>query len=123
MAPGPEAPSNQASLEDNIHEVGAALAAGMAANRSRGRAIDERAMQLASGDDELQAALFRLVDELAEDQRRVMVMRFADEKSIREIAESIGRSEGAVKQLQFRALENLRKEFTTEGTEKIKSEL
>jgi RNA polymerase sigma-70 factor (ECF subfamily) len=55
---------------------------------------------------ERSAALFRLVDELAEDQRRVLVMRFAEEKSIREIAEALGRSEGAVKQLQFRALEN-----------------
>ena len=35
-------------------------------------------------------------------------MRFAEEKSIREIAHEIGRSEGAVKQLQFRALQNLR---------------
>src|SRR5271170_6917660 len=48
------------------------------------------------------ARLFRLVEELPEDQRRVVVMRFAEEKSIREIAGEIGRSEGAVKQLQFR---------------------
>ena len=57
---------------------------------------------------ERRALLFRLVDELAEDQGRVLVMRFAEEKSIREIAGALGRSEGAVKQLQFRALENLR---------------
>ena len=57
---------------------------------------------------ERQTHLFRLVDELAEDQRRVMVMRFAEEKSIGEIAQTLGRSEGAVKQLQFRALQNLR---------------
>ena len=46
-------------------------------------------------------------------------MRFADEKSIREIAGELGRSEGAVKQLQFRALENLRKQdwFTTDDTD------
>jgi DNA-directed RNA polymerase specialized sigma24 family protein len=37
------------------------------------------------------------------------MMRFGDERSIREIAGELGRSEGAVKQLQFRALENLRK--------------
>jgi RNA polymerase sigma-70 factor (ECF subfamily) len=54
------------------------------------------------------ARLFRLVEELPEDQRRVVVMRFAEEKSIREIATEIGRSEGAVKQLQFRGLQNLR---------------
>ncbi|MFN2408373.1 MAG: RNA polymerase sigma factor [Pyrinomonadaceae bacterium] len=48
------------------------------------------------------------MDKLPEDQRLVIVMRFADEKSIREIADALGRSEGAVKQLQFRGLENLR---------------
>lgn len=57
---------------------------------------------------ERRARLFRAVDKLPEDQRRVIVRRFADEKSIREIGEELGRSEGAVKQLQFRALENLR---------------
>jgi len=57
---------------------------------------------------ERQTGLFRLVDALGEDQRRVLVMRFADEKSIAEIAQTLGRSEGAIKQLQFRALQNLR---------------
>ncbi|HEX7296207.1 MAG TPA: sigma-70 family RNA polymerase sigma factor, partial [Pyrinomonadaceae bacterium] len=57
---------------------------------------------------ERRARTFSAVDKLPEDQRRVIVMRFADEKSIREIADELGRSEGAVKQLQFRALENLR---------------
>jgi RNA polymerase sigma-70 factor (ECF subfamily) len=57
---------------------------------------------------ERRARVFSAVDKLPEDQHRVIVMRFADEKSIREIAEELGRSEGAVKQLQFRALENLR---------------
>jgi RNA polymerase sigma-70 factor (ECF subfamily) len=57
---------------------------------------------------ERRARLFSAVEKLAEDQRRVILMRFADEKSIREIAHDLGRSEGAVKQLQFRALENLR---------------
>lgn len=57
---------------------------------------------------EHRATLFRLVDRLPPDQRRVIAMRFAEEKSIREIAETLGRSEGAVKQLQWRALETLR---------------
>jgi RNA polymerase sigma-70 factor, ECF subfamily len=52
--------------------------------------------------------LFSMVEQLPEDQRRVIGMRFAEEKSIREIATELGRSEGAVKQLQFRALQNLR---------------
>lgn len=54
------------------------------------------------------ARLFRLVNTLAEDQRTVIAMRFAEEKSIREIAKHMGKSEGAVKQLQFRGLQNLR---------------
>jgi RNA polymerase sigma-70 factor, ECF subfamily len=54
------------------------------------------------------AHLYRLVDQLPADQRRVVEMRFAEDKSIREIAQELGRSEGAVKQLQFRALEKLR---------------
>ena len=57
---------------------------------------------------ERRARLFRAVDKLPDDQRRVIVLRFSEEKSIREIADELGRSEGAIKQLQFRGLENLR---------------
>ena len=57
---------------------------------------------------EQRATLFRLVKSLPADQRRVIEMRFAEEKSIREIAQELGRTEGAVKQLQFRGLQNLR---------------
>jgi len=57
---------------------------------------------------ERQAHLFRLIGELAADQRRVVMLRFAEEKKISEIAEELGRTEGAVKQLQLRALKNLR---------------
>jgi len=60
---------------------------------------------------EERARLFRLVNELPKDQRRVILDRFVDEMSIREIAERLGRTEGAVKQLQLRALENLRKQM------------
>ena len=55
-----------------------------------------------------QARVFQLVRELPEDQRRVVELRFAEQKSIKEIAGELGRTEGAVKQLQFRGLENLR---------------
>ena len=54
------------------------------------------------------AQVFRQVDKLPWDQRFVIRMRFAEEKSIREIAQRLSRSEGAIKQLQFRALQNLR---------------
>ena len=59
-------------------------------------------------DFEETARLFEMVDTLPPDQRRVIVMRFAEEKSIREIAETLKRSEGAIKQLQFRGLDSLR---------------
>ena len=58
---------------------------------------------------ERRAMLFQLVDRLPEVQRQVIEMRFVDGRSIREIAAALTRSEGAVKQLQLRALENLRK--------------
>ncbi len=57
---------------------------------------------------ERRASLGRFVDRLPAEQRRVLVMRFAEERSIREIASAIGRSEGAVKQLQWRGLQTLR---------------
>jgi len=52
--------------------------------------------------------LFQLVYRLPEAQFRVIHMRFVEQKSIREIAQELGRSEGAVKQLQLRAIESLR---------------
>jgi RNA polymerase sigma-70 factor, ECF subfamily len=57
---------------------------------------------------ERQAWLAQLVDRLPDDQRHVIRRRFIDQHSIREIAHELGRSEGAIKQLQFRAIENLR---------------
>jgi RNA polymerase sigma-70 factor, ECF subfamily len=57
---------------------------------------------------ERRATLFRLVDTLPAEQRRVVVLRFVEEKSIKEVAQAIRKTEGAVKQLQFRALTSLR---------------
>ena len=59
-------------------------------------------------DADRRAQVFRNVAVLPADQRRVIQLRFAEEKSIREVAQALGRSEGAVKQLQFRALQTLR---------------
>lgn len=90
----------------------------IAANRMADRAkhaAKERDLPVADDPPEVgleeiehRAELFRLVDRLPVDQHRVIVMRFAQEKPIRVIAEALGRSEGAVKQLQFRGLQNLR---------------
>lgn len=57
---------------------------------------------------ERQALLFKLLADLPPDQKRVLVLRFTEQKSIREIAQDMGRSEGSIKQLQFRALQKLK---------------
>jgi RNA polymerase sigma-70 factor (ECF subfamily) len=66
---------------------------------------DEREYQ----DLERRVSLFQLVDRLPDVQRTVIQMRFVEERSIRDVAAALDRSEGAVKQLQLRALENLRR--------------
>jgi len=74
----------------------------------KSRPVPDVHSEAAHDDVERRAMLFRSVDRLPADQRRVIVMRFAEEKSIREIAQEMGRSEGAVKQLQWRGLQTLR---------------
>jgi RNA polymerase sigma-70 factor, ECF subfamily len=59
-------------------------------------------------DVERRAMLSQLVNRLPPEQRRVVMARFVEQRSIREIARELQRSEGAVKQLQFRALQALR---------------
>lgn len=70
--------------------------------------LQESSSESDLADVEHRARLFKLVEKLPVDQRRVITMRFAEEKSIAEIANDIGRSEGAIKQLQFRGLQSLR---------------
>jgi RNA polymerase sigma-70 factor (ECF subfamily) len=72
------------------------------------RPLEEDDLSDAGDEIEQSVMLGQLVDALLPDQRRVVMRRFIDQKSIREIAQELGRSEGAVKQLQLRALENLR---------------
>ena len=60
-------------------------------------------------------ALYQQVDRLPDLQRQVIRMRFVEEKSIRDVAAALERSEGAIKQLQLRALENLRKSMGGHG--------
>jgi RNA polymerase sigma-70 factor (ECF subfamily) len=72
---------------------------------------DEREHQ----DLERRVSLFQLVDRLPEAQRQVIQMRFVEERSIREVAAALDRSEGAIKQLQLRAIDTLRKGFIDHG--------
>lgn len=54
------------------------------------------------------ARLYRLVDHLPAVQRQVIRERFVEQRTIREIASRLKKTEGAIKQLQFRALQTLR---------------
>jgi RNA polymerase sigma-70 factor (ECF subfamily) len=65
---------------------------------------------IAEADEELErrAMLFQLVDRLPEIQRSVIELRFVEGLSLLEVAERLGKSEGAIKQLQRRAIEQLR---------------
>jgi RNA polymerase sigma-70 factor (ECF subfamily) len=56
-------------------------------------------------------AVFALVEELPELQRDVLRARFIDERSTKDIAHRLNKTEGAVKQLQFRAIQTLRKQM------------
>lgn len=61
------------------------------------------------------ARVYQLIDKLPWDQRYVIRLRFAEEKSISEVAKQLSRSEGAIKQLQFRALQSLRARMSEEN--------
>lgn len=72
--------------------------------------IDEIELAANSRDAERQAWFAQLLQRLPDDQRHVLERRFFEQRSVREIAQEMGRSEGAIKQLQFRALETLRRQ-------------
>jgi len=60
---------------------------------------------------EHRAQLFRLVKQLPAIQKQVVLERFVEQRSIKEIARRLGKTEGAVKQLQLRAVQNLREQM------------
>ena len=87
--------------------------------REQGSPAEEASEEFDFNEANRFAQVFRLVKELPMEQRLVIEMRFAEEKSIREIAQTIGRTEGAVKQLQFRAIRNLRTRMVPKAQKKL----
>jgi RNA polymerase sigma-70 factor (ECF subfamily) len=67
------------------------------------------AMPASDPELERQVMLFQLVERLPDEQRRVVELRFGEGRSLGETAAAVGKSAGAVKQLQHRAIQNLRK--------------
>ena len=90
-------------------------------NRESGQASEIEAVSKDPNPEEIQhrARLFALVRTLPEDQRRVIEMRFAEERSVREIALALGKTEGSIKQLQFRGIQKLREEVGSVGRSKL----
>ena len=90
-------------------------------NRESGRSSEIEAVSQDPSPEEVQhrAHLFALVRTLPEDQRRVIEMRFAEERSVREIALALGKTEGSIKQLQFRGIQKLREEVASVRRNKL----
>ena len=63
------------------------------------------------------AAIIDLIDELPEDQREVVLLRFAGGLDTKAVARVTKRNANAVRQLQFRALTNLRKRVKKQDDE------
>jgi RNA polymerase sigma-70 factor (ECF subfamily) len=78
------------------------------ASRESADAAPEDLQDTEAEDIEQCALLSQLVQTLPAEQKRVVILRFVEQKSIKEISKEIRKTEGAVKQLQFRALTKLR---------------
>jgi RNA polymerase sigma-70 factor (ECF subfamily) len=62
-----------------------------------------------------QRVILAAVQKLSPDQQEVLLLRFSGGLRLKEIAETVGKSENAVKQLLFRALGNLKGRLTERG--------
>ena len=71
---------------------------------------------------ELHAELREALSELTPDQQQVIVLRFGEGRKISEVSRLMGKSEGSVKLLQYRAVNRLRKLLETKGKKGTRSE-
>lgn len=78
---------------------------------SRGREAPE---QVAERRDE-ERWLWRLINELNEDRRELLLLKFGEGLSNAQIGETMGRTEGAIKSLYHRTLVSLREEIERRG--------
>lgn len=65
-----------------------------------------------------QQAVMRAIQTLSPDQQDVVLMRFSGDMKLKEIAGILGKTEGAVKALMFRALGSLRGKLTESGVKR-----
>ncbi|WP_273377525.1 sigma-70 family RNA polymerase sigma factor [Symbiobacterium thermophilum] len=62
-------------------------------------------------------AVSRALQALSPDQQDVVLMRFAGDMKLKDIAAAMGKTEGAVKALLFRALNTLRRKLSESGVQ------
>jgi RNA polymerase sigma-70 factor (ECF subfamily) len=72
--------------------------------------------QIVSGREDLRAVMRRL-DDLSEERREALIMRFALDMSNREIARALGKTDGATKVLIHRAIKQLEELIAEEDSE------
>jgi RNA polymerase sigma-70 factor (ECF subfamily) len=70
--------------------------------------------QIVAGREDLRAVMRRL-DDLSEDRREALIMRFALDMSNREIARALGKTDGATKVLIHRAIKQLEELIAAEA--------
>lgn len=76
----------------------------------RGTSPEEAALRL---DD--QQVVARAIQTLSPDQQDVILLRFSGDMKLKDIGQVIGKTEGAVKALMFRALNSLKGKLTESG--------
>ena len=59
--------------------------------------------------------IFDAINKLKAVEKDTVIMRFVEDLSIKEVSESLGKSEGAVKLIQHRAIEKIRKLMENDG--------
>lgn len=86
--------------------------------------LDEAAEMQCGGREELQQTVDRKLEarclaaamrHLTEEQRQVLLLKFVEDRGNAQIARFLGKSEGAIKSLQHRALNALRRAVLQEG--------
>jgi RNA polymerase sigma-70 factor (ECF subfamily) len=73
--------------------------------------------QIVAGREELRSVIDRL-DDLSDERRDALIMRFALDMSNREIARALGKTDGATKVLIHRAIRQLEELIATNGAER-----
>jgi RNA polymerase sigma factor (sigma-70 family) len=92
------------------------------ARRPEPASLDERPGEVVGGDVEQEVldrlgaeGVHRLLDRLSDDQRDVLLLRVVGDLTVDQVAEATGKRPGAVKALQRRGLNALRKIIADEG--------